>query len=93
VVYVPLNAAIAAQTGAPVQHGALVVEVVPGSPADQGGLLPDDIIAEVNGTEIKGESDLAEVLFRLDPGDTATLTILRDGAEQEVRVTLGEAPD
>jgi S1-C subfamily serine protease len=46
----------------------------------------------VNGNEISGESDLAVQIDSHKPGDTVTLTVMSQGAEREVRVTLGTAP-
>jgi S1-C subfamily serine protease len=90
--YVPLNAAIAASAGLQQRTGALVLGVEPGSPA-AGRLQENDVIVSVDGEELQGQSDLAEVLSQRDPGDTVDMRIVRSGSEQTVEVTLGEAPD
>lgn len=61
----------------------------------QGRQVPigGDVIVAVDGKELVGESDLARFIVMKDPGDTVTLTIIRDGEEREVEVTLGERPD
>jgi S1-C subfamily serine protease len=51
-----------------------------------------DVVTAVQGTPIRGESDLAKVLLAYKPGDTVTLDINRSGRRKQVRVTLGERP-
>lgn len=84
--------------------GALVVTVAEDGAAAQAGIrggetevtvagasfrLGGDIIIAVDDVPIHGENLAAEIL-RHKPGDTVTLTILRDGEEQQVKVTLGK---
>lgn len=90
--YTPLNAIVAAQIGAPTTRGVVVINVEPRSPASA-ALQAEDLITKVDGVELDGESALAEALFAKGPGDRVTLTIVRGGAEREVQVTLGEAPN
>jgi S1-C subfamily serine protease len=87
--YVPLDPATAAQNGISVPYGAYVTAVVSGSPAAQAGLQKDDIITQVDGTPIKGESDLALIIHDHKPGDTLTLTVLRGSQTLTIKVTLG----
>lgn len=70
-----------------------VTEVSADSPAAEAGLKQGDLILAVDGTEINAEKGLAEVVQGFKPGDEVTLKIERDGAEQELKVTLGENPD
>lgn len=91
--YVSLTPAVAAQLGMQgVTQGALVGAVVSGSPAAQAGLREDDVITKIEGQPLQGESALAELVDRQKPGDTITLTVLRDGRTSEIRVTLGTSP-
>jgi S1-C subfamily serine protease len=90
--YVALNPAIAAQLGSTQTSGAAVLGVEPGSPAAQAGITRGDIITKVNGAEIRGESDLAVAIDSHKPGDTVTLTVVRQGSERQVQVTLGSSP-
>ncbi len=71
--------------------GALVEQVVEGSPAAAAGLQPGDHITGLDGEEIPSFPDLAARLVRLDPGTDVTLTVERNGSEQDLTVTLGEA--
>ena len=90
--YQALTPAIAARLGTPVRSGALVVSVVPGTPAAQAGLRRGDVITAVNDRELQGESALAEALNRHRPGDSLTLTVSRDGETLKMNVTLTERP-
>ena len=92
----------------PVGEGLIVVEVAPGGPADKAGIHgPDqvvridnaripvgmDIIVAVNGEPL---ADLRELTVYLETetqvGDTVEVTIIRDGEEQTIQVTLAERP-
>jgi S1-C subfamily serine protease len=77
-----------ADTGA----GEQVASVVPGGPAAQAGLQPGDVIVGFNGTTLTSQHTLRGALFGEKPGDTATLTVQRNGASQTFQVTLGERP-
>ena len=55
--------------------------------------LGGDGVIAVDGQELVGESDLARFITMKAPGDKITLTIIRDGEEREVEVTLGERPE
>ena len=91
----------------PTQQGVYIHEVVPGGPADQAGLegstgsksvngLPiptgGDVILEVDGRPLASLDELlSEIAFR-NPGDDMEFTILRDGDEQQLTVTLEARP-
>ena len=90
--YVPLNPALAARLGVQIQDGAVIGQVVPGSPAATAGLQPEDIITAIDGQSLQGESALAEAINGHKPGDTITLAVLRSQQQVSVRVTLGELP-
>ena len=90
--YVPLNPAIAAQLGISQTEGVVVNQVVAGSPAARAGLQHLDVITQIEGTALKTDSDLAKLLNSHKPGDTVTLTVLRNGQTQNLSVTLGQRP-
>jgi serine protease Do len=90
--YVPLNPAIAAQLGVQAQDGAVVGQVVPGSPAATAGLQPRDIITSIDGQPLQGESALAEAINRHKPGDTIMLSLQRARQQISAQVKLGELP-
>jgi S1-C subfamily serine protease len=90
--YGALTPAAAAQLGVSVQNGVVIGGVVPGSPAASAGLRPRDVITAIDGQQLSDESSLAEILSQKKPGDTVTLTVIRGGQQQDVSVTLGDAP-
>jgi serine protease Do len=67
-----------------------IAQIVSGSAAEQAGLKANDLILKVNDTTIDSNTTLAGVISGFNAGDTATLTIQRDGKEQTVSVTFGE---
>jgi 2-alkenal reductase len=90
----PLDPAIAQANNLPVEAGDYVVDVRSGSPAEEAGLRPNDIITAIDGTEIAPERSLGSiVLDEYQPGDQVELTVLRDGEEQTINLTIGEAPE
>lgn len=71
-------------------RGALIAEVTPGSPADQGGLERGDIIVKFNGKTIEDSHELPAIVAQSPVESTASVTVLREGREKEFTVTLGE---
>ena len=69
--------------------GALVLDVVPDSPADQSGLREGDLIIAVDGSTILGMSELAARIRLTSPGTSISLAVLRNGAEISLTVVLG----
>jgi S1-C subfamily serine protease len=90
--YVPLTPAIAARLGIQEQNGIVVVTVDQGSPASQAGLQSRDVITEVDGTPLQGDSAFPTLLNAHKPGDTVTLTVLRGNQKLTVKVQLAETP-
>jgi membrane-associated protease RseP (regulator of RpoE activity) len=75
-------------------EGAVVVEVIPGSPAAGADLQAGDIIVAVNGNKLGPDNDLAELIGQYAPGDRITLQVERPGEETfETEVRLGEDSD
>jgi len=72
--------------------GVMVVDVVPGDPADKGGILPKDIIMSVDGKKITTSRDLTNLAAGLAVGDTAEVKILRDGKSKTLQVKIGRRP-
>jgi Do/DeqQ family serine protease len=72
------------------QRGLIVGRVQPGSAADRAGIREGDIIVAFNGAEMTEPNVFRNQVAATAPGTEVTLTILRDGREQQVRATLGE---
>ncbi|TQM10273.1 serine protease Do [Pseudoxanthomonas sp. 3HH-4] len=76
--------------GLPDNRGALVNDVVGGSPAAKAGIGPGDVIRSVNGRAINDSSDLPPIIGAMAPGTKVTLGVLRDGKPRDLTVTLSE---
>ena len=74
-------------------RGALVNQVQPGSPADQGGIRHGDVIVQVNDTEIESAQQLRLIISQMRPGSEATLILIRRGEKLTLPVILGSLND
>ncbi len=74
-------------------HGALINDVTPGAPADEGGLRAGDIIIEFNGHAIDRSVDLPHQVGRTPAGTDAKLKIVRGGKQISLQMKVGELPD
>jgi S1-C subfamily serine protease len=74
----------------PVDSGALVEQVVPGSAAADAGVRKGDIITALGDAKVESYGDLLGALRDYQPGDTVTLTVFRNGDKTNLEVTLGE---
>ena len=72
-------------------EGVYIVEVVPGSAAENGGLASGDVLIAVDGTTVNSSSELQEKIARKNPGDEVTLTVLRNDKRLDLRITLASA--
>ncbi len=88
----PVTQDIADSLGLKKAQGALVAEPQSGSPAAKAGIESGDVIAKVNGNEVKDARDLAKRIASMAPGTSVKLDVLRKGSEKSVTVTLGELP-
>ncbi len=85
-----VNDQMAGSYNLPAESGAYVASVAQGSGAEAAGLQEGDIITALNGEKVEGASDLMLAVRGEKPGDTVTLTVNRNGQEQEIQVTLGD---
>jgi putative serine protease PepD len=72
--------------------GALIESVEPGSAAEAAGIEAGDLIVAIDGSTIEGIEDLAGQVRSRHAGDTVELTVVRDGEELTLTVTLDERP-
>lgn len=87
-----MNADLAESFGLDRPRGALVARVLPNSPSEKAGLQVGDVILEFNGTPIDTSSELPPLVGRANVDEPATVKILRNGREREVKVNIGELP-
>jgi S1-C subfamily serine protease len=72
--------------------GVEIVEMTPGSGAADAGLRVGDVIVAVDGDDITDPTSLGAAVAGQQPGDTITVTAVRNGSTQEFTVTLGTRP-
>jgi len=84
---------IADSLGVKQQRGALVADVVRGSPAERAGIKTGDIITEFNSKEVKDSTELPGLVARVAPGTGTSVKVLRDGKEMTLAITVGEMKD
>ncbi len=80
------------QSGYRGQGGVGIVQVISGSPADQAGLQPGDVILKFNGNTYTTASALQAATQKLKPGTHVNMEVWSQGAKRLVAVTLGERP-
>ena len=85
---IDVNAELAAQANLTDIDGVYVANVQKDSPAERGGLLQGDVIKEVNLNPVHNSAGLQEQVSRLRPGEKAVVTVLRDGRQHEIIVSL-----
>lgn len=71
-------------------RGVLVNNVTPGGPGEKAGLRPGDVILKLNGKDVNDPNTLRNEIAEIAPGTQVTLTILRNGTQQDIRSILGE---
>jgi S1-C subfamily serine protease len=102
-----LNLIMQQANGLEVQQGAYINTVTAGGPADKAGLrgssgtkqidvfsvpVGGDVVIEADGRSVTGFDDLLSIVASKNPGTMLMLTILRDGKQQELTVTLEVRP-
>ncbi len=74
-------------------YGVIIIETMKNSPASEAGLKPNDVITAIDGHKIEDMDDLKRRLYNYRDGDKAEFTILRNGEELKINVTLRTRPD
>ncbi len=100
VYYTPIDRQLADDRNLSVDHGVLIGPaangapgVFPGSPAATAGLQDGDIVIAVDGQPVDEDHDLASRILPHVPGDTVSLSVVRDSRTSEIIVTLGTLPE
>jgi serine protease Do len=93
VIIEPLSAEDARKLKLPDNHGALVMRVQPGGPADGGGLKRGDVIVRLGDRDVADPAELRLLTASLDVGAQVPLSFFRDGVKQTAKVTIAELPE
>jgi serine protease Do len=78
--------------GLPDNNGVVVEDVTPDGPADEAGIMPDDVIREVDGEVVLDNDDLIARISARQPGEKVKLQVWRNGDTRNMTVKLGERP-
>ncbi len=76
----------------PDTKGVLIAGVVRAGPADKAGVKPGDILVEVDSKPVSDSSAMLNLVASAEPGKTATLKLLRNGAPVNVKLLVGKRP-
>lgn len=75
------------------EWGVLITRIEEDSPADNDGLMEDDVIQQVNDVKIRRASTLTRIIRKIKPGDKASIIVIRDGKEKTIKVTIGKCKE
>ena len=82
---------LAEALGTTQQQGAVVAQVIPGTPAEAAGIQAGDVVVEMNGESVAGSADLRNKVGLLRVGDAVRLVIVREGQSLEIDLAVGES--
>ena len=86
----PVTPELAEQLDMKKPVGALVAQVIKGSPADKAGLKNGDVITEYDGKDVENWHDLPALVADTPVGKDVEVVVIRDGDEKELEVHIGE---
>lgn len=95
VYYITITPDVAKAYDLPVSSGAYLYSssqyksIIDDGPAAKAGLKEKDIITKINGIEVGSAGSVSTLIGEYMPGETIKLTVLRDGKEQTINITLG----
>lgn len=69
--------------------GVVIISIEEDSPADNDGLMEDDVIQQINDVKISRSSTLTRIIRKMAPGEKAKIVVIRDGKEKTITVTIG----
>ncbi len=92
VVTTPVTPQLALQDNLTVDHGAFVVDVTQGGPADKAGIARGDVIVSLDGKSVADNASLGSMIQSHKPGERVSVTIASGGSQRTVTVTLGTRP-
>jgi serine protease Do len=77
-------------TGTSVPAGVFLTEIFPSTPAERAGLQRGDVVISVEDVRVDHPNEVQTAIYARDPGEMVRLSVLRDSAQLEVSVVLGE---
>jgi serine protease Do len=89
----PLTAALVSRLQLTSRQGALVSDVLGGTPAELARIERGDVILEIDGVPLVRSSDLPDAVSRRAPGTRVQIAVLREGRRRELSAVLGAAPE
>ncbi len=89
----PVTAKLAEQFGVQPKEGVVVTQVFPDSPAAKAGLKSGDVLTQFDGTPITTAQELQRLVEKSESGTSHTLTIVRDGATQDLTFAPEAEPE
>ena len=72
--------------------GALIASVLKDGPADKAGIRAGDILVAIAGKALKNSSEMLNVVAALAPGETVTVTVIRNKQEKSIPIKVGVRP-
>jgi serine protease Do len=87
-----LTPELAKSLNVPIDHGAVVSDVNPDTPAQKAGLKPDDVVVALDGNAVDSSRALTRTVGFKPPGAEVDLTLYRGGKKQDLKLKLGERP-
>jgi serine protease Do len=88
-----IDADLASSLNLPAARGAIVTGVTAGGPAERAGIKRGDVVTAINNQPVIDNNSLRNQVASLKPGSTATVTVVRNGRDQNLQVALAELPD
>ena len=88
-----LSGPLAKSLGYDGSEGALIADVVENGPADKAGMKSGDIVVELNGKKISDNMHFRNEVARIMPSSKANVTVIRDGKEKKLTITVASFPD
>jgi serine protease Do len=87
----PLTQELASGLGLKDTNGVLVADVDANAAAGRAGIKRGDVIKKIDNEQVSNPNTLRNKIAMTEPGTEVTVTVLRDGKEQDIKVKLGEA--
>lgn len=76
-----------------VKEGVIIAQVMPSSPAEKAGLKVGDVVIAIDGEKVSSVRDLQLRVMRTSPGKEITLTVIRNGKEENIKVKVEAMPE